>query len=241
LAFFSASVSKLFPYTLPAFPALALLVGYYLDSSITARRFKGMAWSFGLLSVVYGMGWIALPIVSNKLQDCPPALLGLIVSVLAVQFAGTIVSLLLLAKKLAVQAISAFCTVTFLTSLILGGAAFSIISDRWELPIQNYAQFAGASNWPIVVYQIRKPSVTFYAHRKILLPRSEKELDWILRKTENAYIIARSRDEKYLRTIAGNKVLNKSGQYLLLSWKRPQKMAAPAGSLAPSAGANNND
>jgi len=236
LTFFSASVSKLFPYTLPAFPALALLVGYYFDSSITAKRFKSMAWAFAVLSIVYGMGWIALPIVSNKLQDCPPALIGLIVSVLVVQFAGTIVSLLLLAKRLSVQAISAFCTITFLSSLVLGGAALSILSDRWEQPIRKYAQFAGASNWPIVVYQIRKPSVTFYAGRKILLPRSEKDLDWILRKSKNAYIIARSRDEEYLRSIAGNKVLNKSGQYLLLGWKRPLNMVAPTSSAVPSSG-----
>ncbi len=221
LGFFSAGVSKLIPYTLPAFPLLAVLVGSYIDDLWTRQSTKLPAALFVCLAVIYTGALAAIPILGAKLHDCPTALLSaiwvfLIVHAIAAGFA----SVLWVKRKFA-AALVTFTAATFFTLLIVGNQGLEAVSNQWETPIQSFAQFAGGSKDTIIVYQMRKPSVTFYAKRKFLLPKSPKELTYILSKADRAYIISRSRGEQDLKALPGTKHLCQMGQYVLTSYTRP--------------------
>ena len=224
LLFFSSSVSKLLPYTVPAFPALALLIGAIIDRFITQRSIKALTISFAILLAVYSVGGVAVPFVTRHLQDCPPQLSGLITAFLAVQCCAAILALILVARKQLVYAAATFMSLTFLSYFVIGSKTLEVFSDHWELPIQSFSQYAAVSDWPILVYQIRKPSVTFYAKRKILLPRGKDSLLSLLRTKKCAYIISRSRDTGDFASITGCKQISHMGSYVLTSWIRPTSM-----------------
>jgi 4-amino-4-deoxy-L-arabinose transferase-like glycosyltransferase len=222
LGFFSAGVSKLIPYTLPAFPMLALLVGGYVDELFIKNAWKPLTSIFAILAVVYGGAMAAIPILGAKLHDCPSALLSAISALLVVHAVAAFAAAVLSFKKKYPAALITFTTASFLAVLFIGDRGLEAVSNQWETPIQSFSEFAGASKDTIIVYQMRKPSVTFYAKRKFLLPKSPKELSYILSKTNGAYIISRSRSEKDLQAQPGTKHLCQIGQYVLTSYARDQ-------------------
>ncbi len=64
--FFSASDSKLVPYILPVFPALALLIGRYFSDAWDSREFPGIRAGYAMLlvaQVLLGAAMLALPFV----------------------------------------------------------------------------------------------------------------------------------------------------------------------------------
>lgn len=221
LGFFSAGVSKLIPYTLPAFPMLAVLVGGYADKLWTESKFKTVSSIFAFLSVVFAGALAAIPILGARLHDCPQALLKVVAIFLVIQAGACITTAILAAKKQLPAAALTFIIAMFCTLWYAGNQGVNAVSNQWENPIQSYAEFAGASKATILVYQMRKPSVTFYAKRRFLLPKSPNELKYILSKTDRAYIISRSRSEKDIKAIPGSKHLCQMGQYVLVSYIRP--------------------
>ncbi len=234
LGFFSAGVSKLIPYTLPAFPLLAVLVGSYADELWSKRTTKLPTALFVILAVIYTGALAAIPILGAKLHDCPTALLSAIWTFLIIHaVAAGVAAVLWLRQKFAASLVT-FTVATFLALLIVGNQGLEAVSNQWEAPIQSFAQFAGASGLKdtIIVYQMRKPSVTFYAKRKFLLPKSPEELTYILSKTDRAYIISRSRGEQDLKALPGTKHLCQMGQYVLTSYARPTALKSSSNNSA---------
>jgi 4-amino-4-deoxy-L-arabinose transferase-like glycosyltransferase len=221
LGFFSAGVSKLIPYTLPAFPLLAVLVGGYIDELWSGHRYKTGTALFGVLALVYAGALVAIPIVGARLHDCPPSLLSAATNILIVHAVAAFVAAILWLKEKFAASLSTFVVATYLALLTIGNQGMEAVSNQWETPIQSFAQFAGASKATIIVYQMRKPSVTFYARRRFLLPKSPKELAYILSKTDSAYIISRSRGEADLKALQGTKRVCQMGQYVLTSYTTP--------------------
>lgn len=221
LSFFSAGVSKLLPYTLPAFPLLAVLVGGYVDQLWTEAKNKTGAVIFAILATLYGAALAAVPIVGSRLHDCPGSLLSAATSILVIHaIAATIAAILWLRHKFGAALVS-FVLSTYLALLTIGNQGMEAVSKQWETPIQSFAEYAGPTKATIVVYQMRKPSVTFYAKRRFLLPKNPKELAYILSKTDRAYIISRSRGESDLKVLPGIKHLCQMGQYVLSSYISP--------------------
>lgn len=221
LAFFSAGVSKLIPYTLPAFPLLAVLVGGYLDHLWTEGRNKTGAVIFAVLAIVYGGALAAVPIIGARLHDCPPSLLSAATAILIVHAAGAAVAAILWLKRKFGASLITFMLATYVALLTIGNQGMEAVSNQWEIPIQSFAEYAGPTKATIIVYQMRKPSVTFYAKRRFLLPKNPKELTYILSKTERAYIISRSRSESDFKALSGIKHLCQMGQYVLSSYISP--------------------
>ncbi|MBS1957051.1 MAG: glycosyltransferase family 39 protein [Cyanobacteria bacterium SZAS-4] len=221
LGFFSAGVSKLIPYTLPAFPLLAVLVGSYVDGLWSKQSTKLPGVLFGILAVIYAGALAAIPIFGAKLHDCPTTLLSAVWTLLIVHAVAASFAAVLWLKQKYAAALVTFVAATFFALLIVGNQGLEAVSNQWETPIQSFAQFAGASKDTIIVYQMRKPSVTFYAKKKFLLPKSPKELTYILSKADRAYIISRSRAKEELKTLPGTKHLCQMGQYVLTSYARP--------------------
>jgi 4-amino-4-deoxy-L-arabinose transferase-like glycosyltransferase len=230
LAFFSAGVSKLIPYTLPAFPLLAVLVGGYIDELWTASRSKTGAVLLTVLAIVYAGALATLPVVGAKLHDCPATLLSAATNILIVHAVAASIAAVLWLKQKFAASLTTFVLATYIALLTIGNQGMEAVSNQWETPIQSFAQFAGASKATIIVYQMRKPSVTFYAGRRFLLPKSSRELAYILSKTDRAYIISRSRGEADLKAQPGTKRLCQMGQYVLTSYATPGALKAQGGS-----------
>jgi 4-amino-4-deoxy-L-arabinose transferase-like glycosyltransferase len=149
--FFSASSSKLLPYILPLFPALALLVGDYLG--VAAR---GVLLAQALVAALFG---IALAVAAPQApayasEAITPALLAgyvpwLVAAGLALA-AGAALSAALLLRGMRASAVVA---------LACGGLALS------QLALSGYESLAPSLSAYHIVHKIRdqlKPDVPFY-------------------------------------------------------------------------------
>ncbi len=74
IVFFSASVSKLLPYTLPAFPALAIIIARQWQIFMESNKRTGMVVYCSIFFVVYLCGASIAPIALQYLRSCPPHL-----------------------------------------------------------------------------------------------------------------------------------------------------------------------
>lgn len=93
LFFFSLSSSKLIPYILPAYPALAIIVGRFIAQAWSQpERFK-LGWSLIVFAVLAALGAIALPVAviarAHKVNDgvmLPVVITSLILAAISVCF-----------------------------------------------------------------------------------------------------------------------------------------------------------
>jgi len=149
--FFSASDSKLVPYILPLFPALALLIGDYLGS---AGRRALVAQS--AVAAVLGLALaVAAPYATDYASDAVPASLlkgyvPWLVAAGAALAAGGVVSAALLSRGMRASAA---------LSLAFGGLTLS------QLALSGHESLAPSLSAYHIVQQIRtqvKPDVPFY-------------------------------------------------------------------------------
>ena len=216
LAFFSISVSKLLPYTVPAFPAAAALIAVYIEQALDRNRRKPLAVPLCLLVIIFTAGaWVA-PIVVAKVKEAPSDVAGLAQAALITLGLGTAISLLALLKKRGGLAITAFTGVVFCALLGFGLQGMQIASTQLEGPIPAFSQYAAVSSWPIVVYHMRKPSVPFYAHRQVVIPHNSEEFEQKLATTNGAYILGKKADETYIASMPRCRVIARQGLYVLV-------------------------
>jgi 4-amino-4-deoxy-L-arabinose transferase-like glycosyltransferase len=74
VGFFSASSCKLVPYILPAYPAAALLIAWYLAE--TGTRGRAAAWCAGIAVLFVILLTLALQMITARQHDVPPAQLA---------------------------------------------------------------------------------------------------------------------------------------------------------------------
>ena len=127
LVFFSASVSKLLPYTLPAFPALAILVGCEFERCLNRQSaFKRLALPLLVVMLVYAAASLVAPIVAARLRDAPEGLISLISAYGSAQ--AVVVLLSILAFKLRQQLVG-------LTMMTVGTAFLLVVHTGHILQI----------------------------------------------------------------------------------------------------------
>jgi hypothetical protein len=81
------------------------------------------------------------------------------------------------------------------------------------------ARFAGSSDLPVLVYDMRKPSMPFYTGRQVIQPSSEQRLDMTLRHcTHGAYILSKSKRSQYFRELPGCKIILAEGKFILVAY-----------------------
>jgi len=224
VAFFSASVSKLFSYTVPAFPALAIVIANYLDRLIDRKNVRPVAIVSAVCAVVFGAGLAIAPHALKHLRDCPAALLHLVPTALTVLGAAMLIAMLAAITRHLKVAVATIAVTMLIGLLVVGSQALDIFSNDWEMPVKAYAQFAAGSNWPIIVFNQRKFSVMFYAHRKTLLLDTKEQLEQALQENPHAYIITHTRDEEVVSSL-GCKIVAKHGKSLLASWSADRNNA----------------
>lgn len=224
LVFFSASVSKLIPYTVPAFPALAILVGlelnYICSQGLLARLMAPLA----VLAVMYGGAGILGPSIFSKMRHIPHSLFLVANGLLSFQCLATVTAVFLGFLRRPFAAIMTFTVLTLASTAFFGYKTLEVLSGEWEAPIPAFARFAALSGEPIFVYKIRKPSVTFYAHRAVALSPNQEDLtsdvETELSKIDSAYIIASKADEQRLMSTPGFKTAVQEGSFVLLHWRQ---------------------
>jgi 4-amino-4-deoxy-L-arabinose transferase-like glycosyltransferase len=219
LVFFSASVSKLLPYTLPAFPALALIVGVELERIIKERATARLLAPVAALAIIYGAAGLVAPAALGRLRDAPPDLLAIAHGYVSFMCLSVILALVAgLAGKRSACIVS-LLALAFCGSSYFGLKAVSSVAKHWEEPLPGLAAYAAQSGWPIVVFDMRKPAVPFYAHKHVIQPPSEEALKTALRDLPHACIITKSKRQALFDSLPGSRTATREGQFMLVEWR----------------------
>lgn len=217
LVFFSASVSKLLPYTLPAFPALAILVGCEFERCLSRQAaFKRLAFPLLAVMMVYAAASLVAPIVAARLRDAPEGLTALISAYGAVQAVVVLISILAfkLNRKiagLAIMTVGTACMLVVHTAHIL-----PVLSQKWEGPLPKFSRFAGQSSDPLIVFDMRKPGVPFYALKQVENINNFDLLTLRLKQVPQAYILVKVKNMPLFKDMAGIKTVDSEGDFALL-------------------------
>lgn len=211
ICFFSASVSKLIPYTLPAYPFAAIILGYYLPK----LNSKELNFNYAGLFIVACLAYAILPKYFYKLRDTTPEINGLILNCLLFTIATSLIYLLINFFNKAKMSLIVFCLLNLFLLANFGTASYSLISDTWEKPVKEFALALKDKKNPIILYDLRKPSVMFYAERKILIPLNYGQFLNCLKLYPNAYIITKSKDINKLNTLPNLKLIETKGMFSL--------------------------
>ncbi len=215
IAFFSISVSKLIPYTLPAYPFAAILLSYYLPK-LTNKEFIG---SCTFLNIIFGASYFILPKYFYKLRDTTPQINDFILNYLAIGFMATLICLVLSFNKQKKISIIMFCLFSILSITYFGFTGYGLISNIWELPIKNFAVALSNNQVPILIYDLRKPSIMFYAKRKILIPLNYQQFINCLKLNHQAYIISKTKNISTLSQFPKIKLLTTDGLFSLFYYQ----------------------
>lgn len=219
LVFFSASVSKLLPYTLPAFPALAILVGCEFERCLSRQAaFKRLAFPLLAVMMVYAAASLVAPIVAARLRDAPAGLTALISAYGAVQAVVVLISILAfkLNRKiagLAIMTVGTACMLVVHTAHIL-----PVLSKKWEGPLPKLSRFAGQSSDPLIVFDMRKPGVPFYALKQVENINNFDLLTVRLKQVPQAYILLKVKNMPLFKDMAGIKTVDSEGDFALLRY-----------------------
>ena len=217
LVFFSASVSKLLPYTLPAFPFLAVVTGYYLTRVAESSKWIPVSIGFAMFSALAAGSYFLLPVLEKNLRYCPPELIAYLPGYIgAVVVAGLVPMVVALTRRVFASFIC-FAMLMMSAILIYGPNLQVIFADSWEQPLKSFVQYAALSDKPIYLCNLRKPSATFYALRRVEKEETLPGLWNRLSKEESAYIIGRRRHkDSYLAKNC--RLIQEQGRFILVEY-----------------------
>ncbi|HWA99723.1 MAG TPA: glycosyltransferase family 39 protein [Pirellulales bacterium] len=239
IVFFSFSKTKLPNYVLPAYPALALVIGSFVDrwlarpSEVHRAWFR---WALGSSSAVGGAVVIALGVAGVWLLDGDwgIGLFGL------VPFFGGLV-----AWQLHRQESNRACLAVFGASavlfVVLGFGIAGPAVNRYHTAPQMMTHWRASTggSMPLAAYRDLDPSLVYYARRDVALLHEPSDVRAFLADVSNGCLLIRS--DKYaaiaaelpddVRVLERRPRFLKKGEFLLLG--RPTTSVASAS--APSA------
>ena len=174
--FFSLSSSKLIPYILPVFPAVALLIGSAISAALDedGPLLKIQTAAAGVFLLIAGSGAILYSQLeaTSKLDPGGAFLLG------GIFVAGSVLSLLALSRKNKVFAIALLCLTASLGAMCAPPVIFSRSIEKRstrELARIARAQYPAV---PLVSYGFYRQGLPFYAERRVILAGPSGELEF---------------------------------------------------------------
>lgn len=221
VAFFSASVSKLMPYTLPAFPAAAILFALEIEKALLNPSRLRLLVPIIVTGLVYAIGIFICPMVLAKIRHAPEGLLPL------VQPAFIYMSVLFVAAVLAAWlnkrsvALVILLVAQVVMCVLLAPPLTVALSKHWEGPIPVMARYVGQFKEPAFVFDMRKPSVPFYADRQMSQAWTWATLTSELGRMKRGYVITRARNKGPFLEMPGFTIIKEEGLYLLLRFDNP--------------------
>lgn len=219
LVFFSLSVSKLLPYTLPAFPALAILLAGELQRAKENQSFARLALPlFALVLVCAGLGYLA-PHLLVKARDVPQQAKQLLTVACAYGAMVSLIAIMLLRFGKRTFALLLFAALMSLGVFYGGLAALPLLSASMEGDLPAFSRFAGQGKLPIIVFDMRKPGVPFYALRKVENINGWEPIKQRLNELGEASILCK-RQRVEILVKDGAKLINCNGNYALLEYRK---------------------
>lgn len=226
VGFFSVSVSKLIPYTLPAFPAVAILIALEFERLIAKQSTKKIVIPMSLLALIFAASSAVLPFALKHLRDSPDVLIDVTQSFVSYELIFTVAATALIARRFYRSGFYLFLLPTFVGLLFFGNRLLTVLSQTWEEPLPAMARFAGTSDLPVLVYDMRKPSMPFYVGRQVMQPSSEERLANTLRHcTHGAYVLSKAKRAQYFRELPGCKIILAEGKFILVAYAPPLSSA----------------
>ena len=216
LGFYSVSVSKLLPYTLPGFPAMAILVAGELESAFVSLSFARLFYPILAALLVYAGAGLLAPKLLQKAKSLPAGVIPLIKSFAAVQVALAFFAILLGRLKKPVAAVTLFVLLSAGVFGVYQKFALPIVAAKLEGKLPDFANFAGQSDLPIIVFDMRKPGVPFYALRRVENINGGDELKQRLSQIPRAYILTTINKLDFLQQIKNTRVITREGDYALV-------------------------
>jgi len=221
VAFFSVSVSKLLPYTLPAFPAAAILFALEIERAIKKPARWRLLAPVSIIAVACVIGYFIMPFVLSKVRNLTDGVLPLAQTAwaaMAVAMTLAAVSVWINKRQIAVAIVIASQA---LLCVLLAIPLTLKLSQLWEGPLPEMARYVGKVSEPAFVFDMRKPGVPFYADRQMSQAWTWATLTSELSRINRAYVITRSRNKGPLLEMPGYTVIKEEGLYLLLRFDNP--------------------
>lgn len=200
-AFFTAGNTKLLTYILPMFPGLALLMGEAWLSIAEQTETSGnklQKWwtlpAWGLVATVLIGGLIFMTRMDALLPREAAGIqpngynLGAVLALLA----GTLFTALLLLRKKAANALLAQAFTLPIVLIISMQGIIPNVSKATQGVMMDYLKRTGQS--PLMLYEIQRPSLTFYGKRRIprFVEEERPQLVQELNKNKQTYVITKS-------------------------------------------------
>ncbi|MCC7527422.1 MAG: glycosyltransferase family 39 protein [Candidatus Melainabacteria bacterium] len=221
VAFFSASVSKLMPYTLPAFPAAAILFALEIENAIRRPSRLRLLVPIAIIALIYTVGVFVCPIIIARLRHVPDGLLQIAepafiyMSVLTI---GAVVACLINKR---IMAVAILLAAQVLLCTLLTPPLTRALAKHWEGPIPEMARYVGQFKEPAFVFDMRKPGVPFYADRQMSQAWTWATLTSELGRMKRGYVITRARNKGPFLEMPGFTIIKEEGLYLLLRFDNP--------------------
>jgi 4-amino-4-deoxy-L-arabinose transferase-like glycosyltransferase len=218
LVFFSLSVSKLLPYTLPAFPAMAILVAGEMECAFVTTSFARLCYPLLAILLVYAGAGVVAPKLMLKAKSLPQGLSALIIGFAAVQTAVALLAILLGRLRFFVAGATLFAVISCAVFGVYLNKTLPVISAKLEGQLPQFAHFVGQSDLPIIVFDMRKPGVPFYALRRVENINGADQLRQRLSQIPTAYILTTVNKLEFLQSVKNTKVISQGGDYALVQF-----------------------
>ncbi|SNZ07046.1 4-amino-4-deoxy-L-arabinose transferase [Persephonella hydrogeniphila] len=198
--FFAVSKTKLPNYTVPVYPSLAIIIGYYL-SRIHTSKISSLIVSV-ILYILISIGVIAGLYFGIKNEPAISDLSYLSIWFIFLVFGG-IFALMFLLKKNYVMAILSLSVFSIFTGFIFFYKAFPPVDKR--NPVMQMLPLIEKDK-PVRYYRNFNPAFVFYLRRHIS-PVEKAEIKSFLSSKEKVYILTRKRYLKDFKNIENAVIL----------------------------------
>jgi 4-amino-4-deoxy-L-arabinose transferase-like glycosyltransferase len=223
--FFSAANSKLGTYILPAFPAVALLVGRLWDEIMTtagAGLRKGIGWSLAPLPVLFLAATIYIMVKrpeARKLQTYYGMSLqdmsGLLIALTVILF----IALLFFILRKYWSAFSALAA-TFAVGMLFFIVAYAPILDSYRSTrlLAEEMDRELSPGEPLVFFLKLWDSALFYTSRRVTVLNTEEQLlAYLSSNKKTLCVIERDKYAMFPKVAAVSRILDEEGNRLLIS------------------------
>lgn len=239
LAFFSLARTKLPSYVLPAYPALALMTGVFIDHWLSHPQSVSRWILYSALggAAFVGAGFMtALPLAAPYVLPGEGAL-GLVgVSLLV----GGVLSLVWAVRRQPRYAAVAFAAtaVAFVVSLF-GVAAVRASRHQNSEPLISLIRQTDPAAVQLAAFDYNAPSLVFYAQQRVAQFYADQEVEQFFASNDHAYLITRAECVDGLKAVlpADVKEITRQPRFLrygkeLVVLGRPQRLAQSTSSSA---------
>lgn len=200
ILFFSNASTKLPNYILPAYPALALLLAWFLDDwqrATSPALMSAMRWSCRGMTAVGGLGMIAVPIVTTLLLPDEHWLIvvGLI------PLAGGLFALRALHQADRAQVVRVMATSAVALAVLIVGIAPAHISEHQDGPsLGSLARQLATDQVPeLATFEYFAPTLVFYAQTPVDRLKQASEVQKFFQNNPEGLVITRDDRLEVLR------------------------------------------